>query len=180
MGNYFLDIETTGLNPEVDEIITIQFQKLDFDNGEPIKKLTILKAWETSEKDILKKFQAIFGDDTWDFIAHGYNLKFENKFLKKRSIACGLEKPIKLFDRPTIDLHPVGILMNNGQFKGSGMDKITGKEGNGLFCLTLYNAKKYDKVIEYIKQEAREFLKFYVWLRKKMPQLKTEYQIDCL
>ena len=27
--NYFLDIETQGLNPAVDEIITIQIQKLN-------------------------------------------------------------------------------------------------------------------------------------------------------
>lgn len=180
MANYYLDIETTGLDPEVDKIITIQFQKLDWDTGEPRGDLTIFKAWDSSEKEILEKFQAIFGDNTWDFVAHGYNLGFEDKFLKQRSIACGLEKPIQLFDSPTVDLHPVGILMNQGQFKGSGMDKITGKPNNGLACLTFYNLKQYDKVIGYIKEETEEYLRFYSWLRQRMPKLMTEFHADCL
>jgi len=135
---------------------------------------------ETSEKKILEKFQSILGEDQWAFVAHGYCLGFEDKFLRERSITCGLEKPIKLFDRPTVDLHSVGILMNGGQFKGSGLDKITGKNGDGLVCLAFYNSKQYDKVTNYIKQEAEEYLKFYVWLRKKMPQLMTEFRVDCL
>ena len=42
--NYF-DIETTGLNPEVDQIITIQYQKIALENGNPEEELTILKSW---------------------------------------------------------------------------------------------------------------------------------------
>jgi len=180
MVNFYLDVETSGLDPEIDKIVTIQYQKLDFNTGEPVDKLIILKAWESSEKEILEAFQKIFGNETWTFIAHGYCLGFEDKFLRQRSIICGLEKPIELFSRPVIDLHSVGVLMNNGQFKGSGLDKITGKNGNGLTCLTFYNAEKYDKVISYIEQEAREFLKFYTWLRQRMPKLMTEFHYDCL
>ncbi|KKN69358.1 hypothetical protein LCGC14_0442180 [marine sediment metagenome] len=180
MANYYLDIETQGLDPEADQIITIQFQKLDWDTGEPVGDLTILKAWDSSEKEILEKFQIILGESQWDFVAHGYCLGFEDKFLRERSIACGLEKPIRLFDRPTVDLHSVGILMNGGSFKGSGLDKITGKKNNGLACLTFYNLKKYDKVTNYIKQETEEYLEFYSWLRQRMPKLMTEFHADCL
>lgn len=180
MSNYYLDIESSGLDPETDEIITIQFQKLDYNTGEPIGDLVILKAWEETEKTILEKFQAIMGEDKWNFVAHGYCLGFEDNFLRERSIACGLETPIRLFDRPTVDLHSVGILMNGGQFKGSGLDKITGKQSNGLACLTFYNLKRYDKVIEYIEQETKEYLRFYSWLRERMPKLMTEFHIDCL
>lgn len=173
-------MESSGLNPETDQIVTIQFQKLDFETGEPIGELKILKAWESSEKDILEKFQKILGEEKWDFVPHGYCLGFEDKFLRTRSIACGLETPIDLFSGPVVDLHSVGVLMNGGQFKNSGLDKITGKNGNGLKCLVHYNAGHYDKVVSYIKQEAEEFLKFYVWLRKRMPNLMTEFHADLL
>lgn len=180
MANYYLDVETTGLDPAVDKIITIQYQKLDWTTGEPVGDLTILKAWESSEKEILEMFQTLLGEDTWSLVAHGYCLGFEDKFLRERSIACGLKKPIRLFDRPIVDLHSVGILMNGGSFKGSGMNKITGKSNNGLACLTFYNLKQYDKVISYIKQETEEYLRFYSWLRQRMPKLMTEFHADCL
>ena len=180
MANYYLDIETEGLDPEVDKIITIQFQKLNWDTGKPIGELKILKSWDSSEKDILEEFQKVFGLSEWDFVAHGYNLKFENDFLYQRSVKNKLKKPIRLFDSPTVDLHPVGILMNDGQFKGSGLDKVTGKKNNGLACLTFYNAKQYNKVLAYIKQETEEYLKFYSWLRERMPKLMAEFQIDCI
>lgn len=180
MANYYLDIETTGLNPDHDEIITIQWQKLDFETGEPFGDLTILKAWETSEKDILERFAAEFGNGEWNFVAHGYNLKFENNFLFTRSAILGFEEPIKLFNRPVIDLHPVGILLNGGKFKGSGLNNISTKETNGATCLEFYRNKEYGKIESYIKQEAKAFLQLYVWLRKKMPKVLTEFRASLL
>ena len=56
MASYYLDIETTGLNPKVDKIITIQFQQLDMNTGSPVGELIILKEWESSEKEMLKQF----------------------------------------------------------------------------------------------------------------------------
>jgi len=38
MTNFYLDIETTGLNPRKDKIITIQYQELDRSTGEPISE----------------------------------------------------------------------------------------------------------------------------------------------
>ena len=34
MGNFYLDIETTGLDPTKDKILTIQYQELDRNTGE--------------------------------------------------------------------------------------------------------------------------------------------------
>ena len=56
MTSYYLDIETTGFDPKFDKIITIQYQQLDIASGKPIGNLIILKEWESSEKEILKKF----------------------------------------------------------------------------------------------------------------------------
>lgn len=180
MVNYYLDIETTGLNPDEEQITTIQYQKLDFSTKHPVGDLVILKAWDSSEKNILEKFQQIFGDETWNFVAFGYNLIFEHKFLYQRSIACGLKNPIDLFSRPYVDLHPVGILLNGGAFKGSGLDKISGKNGDGMLCLEAYRNKDFNIVENYIKQEAEAYIKLLVWLTANMPRVLNEYRVDCL
>jgi len=181
MASYYLDVETTGLSPANSEIITIQYQKLDFNTKEAVGPLIILKSWESSEKDILTQFKGFLGspEDKWRFIGHGYNLHFENDFLRERCIANGL-KPIKLFDRPTVDLHPVGIMMNAGQFKGSGLDKISGKEGNGLAIIGLNESKQYSAIENYIKQEADAYIKLLVFLCKKMPEVLAEFQISLI
>ena len=56
MGTFYLDIETTGLDPKKDKIITIQFQELERNTGKAIGELVILKEWESSEKEILEQF----------------------------------------------------------------------------------------------------------------------------
>ncbi len=55
MGNYYLGIETTGLEPGNSKIITIQFQELDW-KAKPIGRLNIPKEWESDEKSITKEF----------------------------------------------------------------------------------------------------------------------------
>lgn len=176
MGHY-IDCETTNLSPSDGTITTIQFQKLNFDASATTGPLIILKAWESSEKEILKQFSEIFNSGgKWDFApCYGFNLFFEERFLRERCIANGLP-PIKLFSKPSVDLHPVSIFFNGGKFKGSGLDKISGKEGNGLKCLGYYEAGEYNKVEEYIKQEAAEFIKLVVWLTKNMPRVLNEFR----
>ena len=56
MPKYYLDIETLGLEPLEDKIVTIQYAEIDYITGDQKSELTILKEWETSEKDILEKF----------------------------------------------------------------------------------------------------------------------------
>jgi len=52
----YFDIETTGLNPRIHKIITIQYQCLDEQNLKPLGDLNILKEWERNEKEILREF----------------------------------------------------------------------------------------------------------------------------
>jgi hypothetical protein len=66
--------------------------------------------------------------------------------------------------------------MNGGKFKGSGLDKISGKNGNGLDCLQAYEQKEYDKVEAYIKQEAAAFIELYSWLKLNMPRVLLEFK----
>lgn len=143
--------------------------------------LIILKAWESSEKEILQEFSKAFGpaEDKWSFVSFGYNLFFEEKFLRERCIINGLP-PIELFSKPSCDLHPLGILLNGGGFKGSGLDKISGKEGNGLAVIGLNESKQYSAIENYIKQEADAYIKLLVFLCKKMPEVLAEFQISLI
>ena len=176
MVNYMLDCETTGLDPKESKIVTIQYQKLDFETKEAKGPLVILKAWESSEKEILEKFKEVFGVDEWGFIAHGYNLHFENKFLRERCIANGIQ-PIQLFSRPTVDVHPIGIMMNKGAFKGSGLDKVSGKEGNGALVIEAIEENDYPAIEAYIKQEAEAFIELLVYLTANMHKVLEEFRV---
>lgn len=177
MGNYYLDIETTGLDPEVDEIVTIQYQELGRNSGEAVGPLVILKSWESSEKEIIERFlrETSFLDSyVFSFVPVGYNLGFEHNFLRKRSAKHGLPE-IDILSKPFIDLRAIGILMNHGEFKGSGLDKITGKEGNGRMVPIWFESRDFKRIVDYVTQEAGEFLKFNAWLYKRMPGLMGEF-----
>ncbi len=177
MGNFYLDIETTGLNPNVDEIVTIQYQELSRGTGEAIGPLVILKSWESCEKDIIEKFlrETSFLDDyDFSFVPVGYNLTFEHNFLKRRAEIHGLAE-IDILSKPFIDLRVIGILMKGGEFKGSGLNKITGKDRDGMMVPIWFKHGDYDKIIDYVTMETREFVKFNAWLYKRMPKMMREW-----
>ena len=53
---YYFGIETTGLNPCKDKIVTFQYQGLSEVSGIPLTQLVIVKEWERgcSEKVIVE------------------------------------------------------------------------------------------------------------------------------
>ena len=180
MGNYYLDIETTGLDEVENKITTIQYVELERGTGKQLGELTILKEWELGEEEMLRKFiedSPILSKYDFGFVPVGYNLGFEHKFLLEKSSKYNLF-PITILSRPCIDLHPIGILMNKGEFRGSGLDKLTGKSHSGSPVIHWYDAKKYDEIENYIKNETTEFIKWYVWLHEKLPELRTRWKTE--
>jgi DNA polymerase III alpha subunit (gram-positive type) len=181
MPSYYLDIETTGLDPNKDKIITIQYQELDRNTGEAIGELVVLKEWESSEKDMIKQFvlgSKILDPYAFSFVPVGYNLTFEHNFLKTRARVHELTE-IDILNHPFIDLRAIGVLMNKGEFKGSGLDQMTGKKNSGSGIPAFYEKKEYQKIIDYIKNETEEFIKFNVWLYKEMPKLHEIFKREC-
>jgi len=83
---------------------------------------------------------------------------------------------VDILNNPFIDLRAIGILMNKGQFKGSKLSDLTGKKEDGINIPLWYENKEYDKIIDYIINETKEFIKFNAWLYKKMPFLLAEFR----
>lgn len=180
MPNYYLDIETIGLDPKKDKIITIQFAKLDRNTAEQTGVLKILKEWELGEKKLLEEFVLKSGiNDPYDFsfIPVGYNLGFEHSFFLERCKVHELER-IDILNHPFIDLRTVGIIMNKGEFKGSGLDKLTAKPNDGSIIPRLYEEKKFEEIEIYIRDEAKEFLKFCSLAYRELPKLRERFQSE--
>ena len=172
---YYFDIETYGIgqkpNPKDDKIITMQFQEVDGSTGKPKTELTILKEWESSEEEILRKFVSIFRP--WNFIPIGNNLTFERNFIRSK---CQKYKIQDLdgygdleYEFPSIDIHSLFVILNSGEFKGSGMHNFTEKETGGYVIPGYYKNKEYEKIEDYIKKETNAFLKFYQQCLLELP-----------
>ncbi len=182
LGTYYLDIETTGLKPESNKIITIQYQKINPHTGEAMGDVVILKEWEQDESTIIRRLirgTMITSTHQFDCVLIGNNLLFEHKFLHYKTKEHNLPEINIMMNRPMIDMHPILVLMNNGKFKDSGLDKMTGKKQSGRQVGEWYEAKEYDTIIEYIKNETDEFVKFFKYLCQEMPILHKEF-VDTL
>jgi len=162
--HYYFDIETTGLDPDIDHIISIQFQRILLHNGKPEEPLTILTSWSegSSEFEILNQIvPLITSQNPWRFVPVGNNLNFEFKFLLSKIASYFNIKidPLFFHSRPYIDLKHVMILLNHGRFKGYNV--FLKKMESGVKIPTWYQNKEYLKIIKYIEMEAEAFTDFY-------------------
>ena len=55
---------------------------------------------------------------------------------------------------------------------------MTGKSHSGSPVIHWYDVKKYDEIENYIKNETTEFIKWYVWLHEKLPELRTRWETE--
>jgi len=173
MAEYYFDTETTGFDFDKDRIITIQWQRLGF-SGEPIGELNILKSWESSEKEIIENFRPNLTCYLWEFVFVGKNLTFDFNMLNERMKHHNLgEFDLRcLHQRVTLDIKPLLVLINNGKFVG--YDKVLPKTNpvTNDKIGQLYKDEEYSEIIQYIKDEAKDFTKAYQIFRKEIPSLK--------
>jgi len=181
MAEYYFDIETYSPggnpNPETDKIITIQFQRIDLKTGEPRGDLIILKEWKSSEKDIVTQFfNQFFREELniWNFVAVGFNLNFEWEFLIskfEKYLGVKLSSTDLHYKRPYLDLKPIVVLLNDGNFVGAKLDKFTNKAQDGKKVKQWYEDKDFEKIEDYIKNEAHAFLEFLQKIIKNIHKL---------
>jgi len=169
---YYFDVETTGTDFDKDEIITIQWQRLGF-AGEPIGELNILKSWESSEKEILGNFIPKLTGYRWDFVFVGKNLLFDFYMLNQRMKQHNLgEFNLRNLDeRIILDISHVLVLMNKGDFRG--YEKLIPKTNplENKDIPRLFREHKFPEIIQYIKDEAKDFIKAFQTLKREMPSL---------
>ena len=171
-GHYF-DIETYSPgdkpDPKTDKIISIQFQKIDLKTGKSLGKLQILKEWEESEEEIVREIHKWFFTRPWQFIPIGFNLVFEWQFLEEKFKQYKIDsKEIsKFYTYPQIDLKSIAII-KKGSFFGASLSSISNKKDDGNVIKEFYENKEFDKIENYIKDEAKAFIECYSDLSKKL------------
>jgi hypothetical protein len=76
-----------------------------------------------------------------------------------------------LNERVSLDIKPILVMMNEGGFIG--YYKILPKTNltTGNMIPKLYREGKYPEIIQYIEDEAKDFIKAYQILKKEMPKL---------
>ncbi len=174
MPEYYFDIETNakGGKPDInDEILTIQFQRLGTKTGEKEEELTILKSWESSEREILNDFYYIFKPDKlFNFIPIGDNLIFDFFALHHRWKSISIDVPLKtlIYDHPCIDIKSILVILNGGSFKGASLKAFLGKPG-GVKVPEWYANGDYGAIEDYIRHEAEDFIQFYQQLKQEIP-----------
>ena len=193
MAAYYLDFETDTEDrekpdPTKDKIVTIQYQRFFDDSGRPAQEgLQILKAWESSEKHILKEFldktlwlETLSTQDSqgrWNFIPAGVNLKYEFTILSGRTKEL-LNRNLPttfLFGLPHYDLQSILVIANRGSFKGASLSNFSQKIGTGKDAAQYIRNKDWNKLIAYIQQETDAFLDLYSFLIEKLPPLFHSY-----
>lgn len=176
MPEYYLDLETFSPTKPIDfnkdPIISIAYQQIDSKTGNVLTPLTILKSWESSEQEMLKKFYQIFNiQNRWSFIPIGYKLSdFDYVMLGTHFRKYGMNiNATELYNHPYIDLYPVALLCNGGEFKGCSLERMAGKQGTGASISDWFINKDYKSIEDYIKDEAQSFIKLYSYFVKQMP-----------
>ena len=181
MPAYYFAVEgfKTGetYDPATDNLITIQYQKIDLTTGEPLGELVILKEWKSSEKEIVTSFYNQFfkpGTPVTNFIPVGLNLDYAYEMLVAQFRKHNLP-PLTILElwylRPRFDLKPIVVLLNDGRFAGASLDSFSLKQGDSRHMEKWYDKKDFDRIEHYVREEAGRFLKVLQYLSKYKTRL---------
>jgi hypothetical protein len=151
-------VETTGDDPQQDRIVTAQYQALA-DDLSPTGPFQVIAEWEWGEKQIIQTVldKGIL-EPTWDFVPVGNRLRFDLTFLIERGTRWQLVDwdPPKMkyfwFTKPYLDLAPVLVMLNRGEFSGSSLHTFADKE-SGAKIPKMYRQGRFTEIIDYVTRE---------------------------
>lgn len=172
MHHYYFDIETTGLDPDKDKILTFQYQELSQLSGTPLTKLLIVKEWDDgSEIRILEWMKTLLIDSPfWKFVPVGNNLVFDLSFIAARMrIYFRVDFLMQLLNRPFIDMKHILVMINGGRFRN--YSKMISKEEFGVNVPIWYQNGQYERIVDYVEMEASAFVRTYGILKRNLPAL---------
>lgn len=155
---YYFDVETTGDDPQQDRVVTVQYQPLG-DDLQPVGPFQVMAEWEWGEKQVLQMaLEKGILEPTWDFVPVGNRLRFDLTFLVERATKWKLidwdiaKLKYYWFTKPFIDLGPVLVMLNRGQFTGSSLGAFANKE-SGRLVPKMYRQGHYGDIIDYVTRE---------------------------
>jgi hypothetical protein len=130
---------------------------------------------------MLDAFRKVFvtGKD-FDFMPIGVNLYGFDliAILNKLNYYFNTNLDMTFFrSRPIIDIKSILVIMNNGRLKG--YQEWLGKDSSGSVIKDFYMAgiggdpTGYEKIVEYVKKEATNFISKYQILKKEIPKIKS-------
>jgi len=167
----YFDLETTGPDPRIHKIITIQYQCLDDITLKPLGDLVVLKEWEEGEKGILEEFLNVFvGKDPFEFVPVGVDLLHDFAFLYHRTkqllpevVRSGrLTVDYLLMEKPFIDLKHILVMVERFVFRCyDSTIEFRAKEKSGYtreYVPRLYLEGKYDEILKYVRAKAEVVL----------------------
>lgn len=164
-------------DPATDTLITIQYQKIDLATGEPLEKLTVLKAWESSEKSIVTQFYLqFFGPEVsvTHFIPVGIDLDYAYEMLLAKARKYHLPEISSLrlyYERPRLDLGPVLVLLNDGRFAGARPDAFSSEKSDAGRINAWYEKKEFKPIERTVREDAETFLKLFQYVSKYKTRL---------
>lgn len=167
-------METTGLDPYQEQVLTIQTHRIGPD-GNGIGTTTVHKAWLDGEEAIVRRFleETEFFRSPWNFVPVGFNLGFELKWLFVKAKQFGIlpqHSRFEALDKPRIDLKDIAVMMNGGRLKGAKLENFSPKMGSGDIVVKAIQAQDYATIEHYVMQETDAFLTLYKELLQEMPQ----------
>lgn len=173
----YLDIETfseNGFRSGGTKIISIQYK--DFDGS-----FTMLKEWESSERDILRKFlneaKRIRSEDKYGLTLVGHNiLKFDIPTLIRRMVANGIASADELEDffhgTFLVDTMQCMLPFNGMRFKGLNAEEISKNLGitsprhRNTEIEGFYRNREFGKIEEHARADL-DFVRDLYWRLKR-------------
>ena len=164
---YYFDIETSRTG-----VIAFAFQEIQ--HYAPVGGLQIWLIRTASDEKIMLKGVQDLGvldwreERRWRFVPVGTNLRYDFTVLIDRMTATGVRRwtpreILALFEeKPRKDIHDTLVLMNDGEFKGSGLDTFTTlKTVSSKEVPKMWDRRDLPSIEKYIRDDAAAFFDVY-------------------